>query len=213
MNRVVLLKSCRKNRGRQDACLETWAGELRRRGVIVAIIEGGARGDIIGSGWERVSLECGDEYHDNSFKLQMAIRAMLQFLPFDQLFVCDDDTFVHPQRWLAHEPAGEFECRLYYPQSPRDHKLNNGRPWACGGAGWWMGRRVCELYVERVTQVCSWDDVLATRIAQDADVAIADRPDLYSQDGDRVAADNRLITCHHVDANEMLQLGEAMRVL
>lgn len=210
MKRAILIKSCQKNLGRSDACEATWAGELRRRGVIVAIIEGGARGDIIGSGWGRVSLECGDEYNDNSFKLQMAIRAMLQFLPFDHLFICDDDTFIHPQRWLSHEPAGEFECRLYCPQSPRDHKLNNGRPWACGGAGWWMSRRVCELYVDRVTHVCSWDDVLATAIAQDAGIPITDRPDLYGCERYGATAGDNFITYHPAEPPEMMRLWESV---
>jgi len=225
MNRAILVKSCQRFRARQDACNATWAKEIRDAGVQVAIAEGGHDDWKEGIGvnpYDFIRVASDDSYRGNSIKLSRAIKQFLQLpelcFQFTHLFIVDDDTFVHPRRWLTHEPAGDFECRLYHPRSPHDHKLNYGRPWASGGAGWWMSRLMCELYVEHVTECCSYDDVLATRTAQDCGIEIVDRPDLYGADeyeerNERVAADNRLITCHHVRPAEMVKLWEATRGL
>lgn len=218
MNRVILVKSCQKNQHRQKACVDTWAGVLRSGGVPVWFIE--ATMEL--TNWDNDGVlrlaEETDDYENNSLKLQHAIECWLRRPFFANMFIVDDDTFVHPSRWLEHEPAGEFECRLHYPQTEQEKRLNDGRPWATGGSGWYMSRRLCELYVERVTKRCSYDDVLATQIAQEAGVEIIDRPDLYGGDEysgrrDRVASENDFITCHHVEPDEMLQLWEATRGL
>ena len=212
LNRAILIKSCQKNRARRDAIDATWAGQLRYRGIQVIAIEGGH--DRTGLGGKLWQLNSDDDYQDNSLKLAHALHYVVQSGIIDHLFICDDDTFIHPQRWLDHEPAGEFECRLYHPKTPQEHKLNHGRPWATGGAGWWMSRRMCELYVEHVRQRCSWDDVLAAGIAQDHNIPIIDRPDLYTCD--RYGAglvDDRAITRHPVEPAEMLEMWEATKEL
>lgn len=216
MRRAILIKSCQRFRARQEAIRATWAKELcdwADRNIL--FIEGGHRKFDVRDGVIRVT--CGDAYSDNSLKLREALIFLKpESYPDDDdfhLFVCDDDTFIHPRRWLVHEPEGEFECRLFMPMTDRDVKLNSGRPWACGGAGWYMSRRVCELYVQHVAERCSWDDVLATKVAQDNGIIIDHRPQFYSQNGERVSADNQLITCHHVQPQEMVELYEATRGL
>lgn len=216
MRRAVLVKSCRLFEDRRYACSH-WAAELFDAGIPTYFVVGGQERNCI----EAAILETnsGDAYADNSVKLRAAIDCLLKSIPgIEYLFIVDDDTFVHPRRWLLHEPAGEFECRLYRPKTYQERRLNRGRPWALGGGGWWMSRRVCELYAEHAAQRCSWDDVLATAIAQDHGVEIVDRPELYGGDGytkerDRVAAHNRFITSHHITPDEMRRLYEATREL
>jgi hypothetical protein len=216
MNRAILVKSCQKYSDRRQA--NRWADCLRfEHGIPVYFAIGGYKPGAVSilsdSRGGAIRLLCNDDYGNNSVKLREAIKRLGAY---DHLFICDDDTFVHPQRWLDHEPAGEFECRLYHPQTDADKKRNSGRPWANGGAGWWMSRRLCELYVKEVTERCSWDDILASRIAQEHGVEIVDRPDLYGCDryGDsdwRVSKDGgSLITCHPVEPAEMVEMWEAL---
>jgi hypothetical protein len=73
---------------------------------------------------------------------------------------------------------------------------------------------MCELYVEHCQERTSGDDIVAARIAQEHDLEIVDRPDLYgcnSYGGNAglVSADNSLITCHPVKPEEMRTLYEA----
>jgi hypothetical protein len=146
-------------------------------------------------------------------KLRSALDCLLQHRTFEYLFICDDDTFVHPRRWIKHEPTGDLECRVYRPE---DVTRNGGQPWIHGGPGWWMSRRMCELYVEHCHERTSADDIVAANIAREHGVEMVDRPDLYGGDSysghdppQRVAADNALITCHHVQPAEMHTLYEA----
>lgn len=215
MNRAILVKSCRRFRARQDACC-AWAREIDHHGVPVRFVEGGGKWATIISNVLCV-VTCGDSYRDNSLKVRDALRLLLT-TDFTHVFVCDDDTFVHPRRWLAHAPQGDFEGQVFRPQTPREHKLNYGRPWICGGGGWWMSRRMCELYIEHVTERCSCDDVLAARVAQDCGIEIVDRQDLYGCNrygvkAGLVAASNQLITCHPIAPAEMQRLYEATHEL
>src|SRR4029079_10867291 len=135
---------------RREACESTWAGELRRRGHIVLYAEGGHERPRAVN--HVIQLPVADDYDSLSIKVREAIRFILGTIPIgqiDRLFIVDDNTFVHPDRWQAHQPDGEFE-------GLETDKI----PWAHGGAGWWMSRRCCELYVEGVEQACSWDDRL-----------------------------------------------------
>lgn len=187
MQRAVLIKSCNQFRARAEACNETWANVLRRKGVIVYVVRDGQIPSINTQGGF-INTTVGDAYSANSMKVKDALAMMLlMHKEVRRVFICDDDTWVSPWRWLEHEPEGEFECRLYHPTSDKDHKLNYGRPWANGGAGWWMSRRLCKEYVNKVKTACSWDDVIATSIAQDLNVQISDRPDLY---GDKRYSDS-----------------------
>lgn len=214
MHRAILVKSCQQNADRRQAIEATWGLALMREGVRVLTCQGGQeKQPRFQNG--NLRLLCDDDYSANSKKLREALAMLLTLGgPLDFVFVCDDDTFIHPDRWLKHQPEGEFECRLYRPQSPLDHKLNYGQPWANGGAGWYMSRQVCELYVKTVTRKCSWDDVLATQAAQKAGIPIVDRPDLYGDSrydkSPIVAADNQLITCHPCEPPEMLKRWEVI---
>lgn len=211
---VVLIKSCRQYRNRREACDITWASELRRGAVPVFYTEGGYEnptltnlryGGLIGT-------VTGDSKECNTVKLRDAIRSLLMWAPgWERLFICDDDTFVHASRLLLHEPADGLECRLYKPVTTQERRLNKGQPWIHGGGGWWMPRRLCELYVEGCRDPRTWDDVLVAKIAQANGVQIINRPDLYGADrytkqNDRVGLNNALITCHHVEPAEMLSL-------
>jgi hypothetical protein len=221
MNRAILVKSCRNFRTRRHGCWESWFGELVERGIPCAFIVGGPEHDDDRPGTTSAPLYIyttgGDKYQDNSIKLREALRHALRVPSLERIFVCDDDTFVHPKRWLAHEPAGDLECRIYRP--PKTNEWIQTRAWANGGAGYWMSRRLCELYISECVQRTSAEDMLVYGWAQGANMKIVDRSDLYGDDkyekginpAGLVSADNTLITCHPVEPEEMRTLYEATK--
>ncbi len=70
-----------------------------------------------------------------------------------------------------------------------------------------MNRLLAETYAGGIHKRCSWDDRLATQILSGRHgVTMVNRPDLYAQWDERVAAENQLITCHNVEPCEMVEL-------
>jgi hypothetical protein len=110
-----------------------------------------------------------------------------------------------------------LECRIY--RATQSEKNRHGMTqWVHGGAGWWMSRRLCQLYVDEATERTSGDDMLVAKIAGRHGIEMIDRPDLYGCDrygasAGLVAAGNRLITCHPVRPAETVRLWEATRGL
>jgi hypothetical protein len=196
MHRAILIKSCQRFQSRRAACDATWAGKIAET-IPVYFVEGNhPRNELFGN---VIQLNEEDGYSDNSFKLRGALRFLLDHSNFSTVFIADDNTFVHPRRWLHHFPGGELEG-LKTDKIPHIH----------GGGGWWMSRHCCELYVAGVRRRCSWDDQLATEILERGlRIPMINRPDLYAQWDERVSADNALITCHNVDPLEMGKLFTA----
>lgn len=215
MNRVILIKSCRQYRNRREACDLTWAGALRRAGIKVFYVEGGydyltiSNSDFGGL----IGVTTGDTKDYNTVKLKEALSTLLMWSPgWEYIFICDDDTFVHPTRWLDCTPAIDIECLLYHP-STREGNLTKGKPWITGGSGWWMSRTVTELYCKECQVTASWDDTLVSKVAYKHNIRMDNRPDLYGGDKYsgrlmRVNPNNTLITCHHISPEEMLKLYE-----
>lgn len=211
MHRVVLIKTCKAFRERAAACDSTWAKALRAADVPVYFAEGGnnpgavsAIGDLGGT----LKLLAPDGYKSLSFKLREAIdRILLLEKGFDCLFVADDDTFVHHEKWLAHEPEVGLECRLFRPVSEFHVKLNGGWPWVDGGSGWYMSRELCEYYLRACKRHTSQDDVLVARYARTLGIKAIDRPDLY---GDKSPMIETQMTQHGVTPFMMVKLFNSL---
>jgi hypothetical protein len=195
---VILVKTCQRFAAdRRPAVEQTWAGAIRASGVPVYYVEGGYGWCSRDNDGHVLRVGTGDRYDDNSLKLRDGLRFLLLLHPeVEHVFVCDDDTFVHPQRWIDYLPKSEFVG------------LNTRKvPWVHGGAGWYFGYRACGLYIAECLQRFSGDDVLASEILSRHGIALESRPELFSQwRADRVSPDNRLITCHEVAPAEMLSL-------
>jgi len=196
---VILVKTCQRFHDRREACEDTWVAEMRRSGVKVYFVEGGHTENHIDN--NTIMTTGGDEYDDNSLKLRAGLMALLFREPQAQrVFVADDDTFVHPARWLAFDPVAEFIG------------MNSAAiSWVHGGAGFFLSRRCCQFYIDDANRRFSGDDVIASEIMTRHGVSLDSHPDLFSQWKDRVGADNRLITCHEVDADEMSMLYSETR--
>jgi hypothetical protein len=188
--RIIVVKSCQKFKARQDACRATWAGELSRHGIPVWFLEGGFPETRLVDCW--LLLNTGDDYDDNSFKVRSGLQFFLDVDPFDYVFVCDDNTFVHWRRWLDFKPQAPFIGMKTFRV-----------PWVHGGGGWFMDRDATARYIAGIKRQCSWDDRLATEILEPQGVPFENCPGLFAQWDERISADNELITCHNVSPEEM----------
>jgi hypothetical protein len=211
--RVVLVKSCKAFTERQRVIEETWAPALRLYGVPVLFIEGGHERDELVENYIQVAHR--DDKHGNRQKLRRALAVFLAMYPdAPRVFVCDDDTFVHPKRWLALQPTGEVECRLYYPKT----NAHRSHPWVHGGPGFWLTRYAASAYVRRVTDEGAGDDVAVGELIQLCDLAVSDRPMLYPGDhysghDERIGIDNDFVTMHPCLPERMRTLFETTRDL
>lgn len=208
-SRVVLVKSCVAYRGRSRACEQTWAHDLRGVGVPVLFIEAGAKeSQIVNQSLIRVK---GSDVAKGAMtyparRLCKALNLVLREYAPEFIFIADDDTYVHPQRWLEHEPEqnADIECRLFHCERGT---------WIHGGAGWYLSREMARRYARVYGRLHDNDDYVVRHAIND--LIVSDRPDLYggdrySGDNHRVARDNNFITCHHVSADEMLALHRSL---
>lgn len=210
MQRLILVKTAQAHQDRRDALDATWVGGLRNCGTPVYYVEGGHDHLVVSD--SRIALPQRDDRHALTQKVRDAFTVIETMSPSAHVFACDDDTFVHPARWLDRRPQGDLECRLYWPRTQKEIAHNGNRPWAHGGGGYWVSPILRQHYIADVHEVRQGDDVLVARVAQQRKVTILDAPSLYSGDSysgeahHRVAPDNTFITCHHVGPEEMLEL-------
>jgi hypothetical protein len=183
----------------------TWAADLRRAGTPVFYSQGGYDNPVMSLSkyGGLIGTATRDAKDANTMKLREALKALI-LRGFEYIFVCDDDTFVHSGRWLQHSYVGNgLECLEYRATTQKDR--------ATGGSGWWMTRELAAAYVSFCTDERSWDDVLIAKVARRIGIALRSLPELYGADkyhgrNDRVSPSNKLMTCHHVEPDEMLML-------
>jgi hypothetical protein len=63
--RVILIKTCARFLARREACEATWVSALRRAGIPVFFVCGGAAESFDGY---TITTASGDGYNDNSFQ-------------------------------------------------------------------------------------------------------------------------------------------------
>jgi hypothetical protein len=90
---LVIIKSCHKYADRRHACRETWLTKLTCPYFFVVGDGGGAEQDSI-------KFDVSDAFQNIAPKLQMAI-ALGVHRGHTHIFICDDDTFVVPDRLLS----------------------------------------------------------------------------------------------------------------
>src|ERR1700741_38971 len=97
MKTLVAIKSCHKHAERRKACLETWLNQLDWSDFFFLI--GEPTKNILPD-----SLMCSvsDAFADIAPKIKCACEYALNE-NIDFMFVCDDDTYVRPERLLRSQ--------------------------------------------------------------------------------------------------------------
>jgi hypothetical protein len=131
--------SCAAHREtRQAALANTWGKEIPD-GWEMIVVEGGAQGDATLSDGHLL-LPVADDYNHLAEKSFRAIQALLEWVSFEGVLKCDDDTYLHPRRF-----AGEFDRTILYAGNTRD-TLSRPVRYAQGGA-YWLNEAACRMLV------------------------------------------------------------------
>lgn len=168
MNLLVAVKSCRQGRalGYHQAIRDTWGRGLDVRFFMGVPIEERltSAGPSVNSDEE--ILDCKDDYESLPFKT----RAILQWSierKHDYTFLCDNDTFLKPDKLLRtdferYDYSGRFGEHpeigsIFSYTDGRGNFYPNCHPWASGGIGYFLSRRAAECVVQYTPKIWAED--------------------------------------------------------
>ena len=141
---IILIGSCGKNRdaGCLDAIRSTWA---KHSAIPYKFFLG--KDCSIRQDDEIVFPDVADGYFEQNAKHQAALRWAMKE-GYTDVFLGDDDTFLHTERLLA----SGFEGYDYLgnakdtPRPPTPHGV--AHDYCHGGPGYWLSRRACQAIIE-----------------------------------------------------------------
>ena len=121
---LFLVMSCVKYRDRQKAVLDTWYPQLADR-CQFRIIEGGHVGPAREEG-NKLLLPCPDGYWSNPTKVLTALRYAQSHFEFDYLVKCDDDMYLHVERFFSLDTADADYIGVHIHDRPAGKRFASG---------------------------------------------------------------------------------------
>jgi hypothetical protein len=143
MNCAIAIKSCHKHSARRAAVTDTWRKQIDFADAFF-VIGAPTKPDIFGA----LMCDVSDEFANIAPKIGCACAYALS-RNSDLLFVCDDDTYVRPDRLARAAEELVWGTSLDYVGFMRTSGLgyNNGVPYAQGSA-YWLSARAMEMIVD-----------------------------------------------------------------
>lgn len=183
---------------RRKACRDSWMARVRELGFRAAFVFANGNFPTDYSADDCIAL---DEVPEGYLELPQKTRAFCQralAVPnWEFLWKCDDDTFVHPERF-ADLCARTLASNIGYMGV--DVGTRQGLcPYASGGAGYFLSRACVEVVAEKLVDQIGPEDLLVGRILSNVGARFDDRPDLFAAfsvvDG-YPRNDNAMVTGH-----------------
>lgn len=161
---VVLITSCDKNSEERESIRDTWVKDLDCPYYFV-IGRSDKPSEIEG---DILYVECGDNYEDCPIKQYLSIEYIRENFDFDNLFCCDDDTYVIVKRILD----SGFEKHDYYGGGPI---FEHGDPhYVQGGAGVFLSKHAVDEILKYPKDgehlKCRWSDQMLGKILDDCGI-------------------------------------------
>jgi len=162
MSLIVAVKSCRRDQslGYHQAIRDTWG-----RGVDVRFFVGGS-GIESNFAPDEVALDCKDDYEALPFKTK-AILEWSTKRGFDFTFLCDNDTFLKPDKlyrtdFQKYDYSGRFGEHpeigsIFSYTDGRGNFYPNCHPWASGGIGYFLSRHASLIVLEYTPMIWAED--------------------------------------------------------
>ena len=162
MKLLVAIKSCMRDRARgaHDAIRNTWGSKVQGADVVFFV---GASPLNVFLEDDEDSLPVVDNYDSLPFKTREILRWSI-FHGYDFTFLCDNDTFVIPDRLMSIGFEGYDYSGKFNRQPGRRFHYADDRGtypdiycWCSGGFGYFVSRRAAELVVASEPKVWAED--------------------------------------------------------
>ncbi|MEM7394388.1 MAG: alpha-1,2-fucosyltransferase, partial [Verrucomicrobiota bacterium] len=195
MNRILIgALSCRSYEDRRERCRRTWIPDPMPDRLDLVFLVGDEK---VGAQPRReqdiLRIPCSDIYEALPSKTQGFCRWALEHEAFDYLFKCDDDTYIHVERFLDFDPEDKDYIGAEWTA---------GAGYASGGAGYLLSRKAASIIAEHDDFPHGAEDVLVGETLRSANIHfdINRRFIPYGNEDLRPRRDNDLITSHAHDA-------------
>jgi GR25 family glycosyltransferase involved in LPS biosynthesis len=185
---------------RRRWCLDTWIPALEAHGVKTVFL----RGRTAAPDEYNLPLPVDDRRDTLSLKTLEFLRWAVQRDDWDWLFKCDDDTFIHPSRFVAALPGlrGDYIGGRWRPTSH----------YASGGAGYFLSRRAAQLLVKHAADwpaVYAEDKLVGARLAAASVPLVVDPRFCWSHRARHMRSTPDMITTHGIRTRQhWYQLAE-----
>jgi hypothetical protein len=175
---LIAIKSCRvdMDKGCHDVIRATWGQQFRGRALVRFFIghqnkdyfmsHPAAKARMLQS--DEVELDTPDDYDSLPYKTRAICRwAMSKNL--DHIFLCDNDTYVYPQRLLTcgydrydyvgkiSKPLGETFPYNAVDRKNVNHYIAECHPWASGGLGYFLSRDAARVVSDSYPNIWAED--------------------------------------------------------
>ena len=155
---LVAVKSCNQHLdlGYHQKIRETWGKDAKALGIETRFFLGGGMGK---NESDEVRLDCPDDYHSLPWKTK-AICMWATGKVFDNLFLCDTDTFIVPSKLLAcgfeaydyvgkiDRPFGETFPYIAIDREGQKTSYPDCFPYASGGYGYFLSRKAFTIIAD-----------------------------------------------------------------
>lgn len=192
--------------GRRDVCRKTWVTELQELDVPTMFLLGSPKAisEPYCNDGDELILPCPDNYPSLPQKTRWFCRYALECFDFDYLFKCDDDTYVHAQRFIQYDQAGKDYIGI---DPTGENKFNSG------GAGYFLSKRAARIVADELTDATGPEDLLVGKLMARHGIPRTNDHRFQAWKLDRTipTKQNDGITVHYIRGEEMLKIHEALK--
>lgn len=193
---IISIESAEKYEKRQALCRRGWlrAFASKHPDVEAFFVVGGGLGGASCNG-DVVSVAASDAYEGLPQKTRRLFEYVLDKYEFDFLYKCDDDTFVHVDRLVAHLNQDDYVGRVNTWQ--RDRKSI----YAEGGAGYILSKCAVKLAVENFLYpegINGAEDVCVALALRTIGILPVNDDRLSQQPTPSPSKSNDQISCHYI---------------
>ena len=178
---------------RRAACNETWIAAARARGFEVLYILGDPRLKSPERRGDLLVCPCNEDYNSLSEKTRWLCRWAVEETGAEQVFKCDDDTFVHVARFAAFEPSAAYG----------GHDLGG---YCSGGAGYWLSRDAAQIVADTLTESIWCEDCAVGKVVAAAGLPLQACARFHPWNNRWPESTNDLITTHYCPPERMREL-------
>ena len=151
---AIGVMSCAKYGDRQERCRRTWFSELAAaKGINLFFVIGDMSRSVPVLVKDTLFVPCGDSYTDLRAKVHAFFKWTTKNMESQYIVKCDDDTYVHPNRFLTCLSQGH----QYTGKGMR------GNDYAGGGGGYILSAEAARIVAEQPEPAPGSEDVWVGR--------------------------------------------------